>query len=41
VVDVRVVEHRFGRNATDIQACSTKGPTLLYTYNLGENKFMD
>jgi hypothetical protein len=35
VVDVRIVEHGFGRYAPDVQACSTKGPTLLYTCSLG------
>lgn len=36
VVDVRVVEHGFGRYAPDIQAGSTKCPTLLYTCSLGD-----
>ena len=40
VVDVGVVEHGFGGNATDVQARPAKGPTLLYTSSLGRNKAM-
>jgi hypothetical protein len=29
LVDVRVVEHGFGGNTTDVQARPAKGPTLL------------
>jgi hypothetical protein len=38
VVDVRVVEHDFGGNTTNVQARPAKGPTLLYTCGLGKNK---
>jgi hypothetical protein len=41
VVDMRVVEHGFGGNTTDVQARPTKGPALLYTCGLGNNEAME
>jgi hypothetical protein len=41
VVDMRVVEHGFRGNATDVQARPTKGPTLLYTCSLANNEAME
>ena len=38
VVDVRVVEHRFRRNAANIQTRSTEGPALLYACSLRESE---
>jgi hypothetical protein len=36
VVDVRVVQHGFGGNASDVQASPAEGSTLLYTRGLIE-----
>jgi len=38
VVDVRVVQHGFGRDTSDVQARPAKGTTLLYTRGLREEK---
>jgi hypothetical protein len=37
VVDVRVIQHGFGGNASDVQASPTKGATLLDTRGLRGN----
>jgi len=34
MVDVRVVQHGFGWNTSDVQARPTEGTTLLYTRGL-------
>lgn len=38
MVDVRVVQHGFGRNTSHVQACPAEGTTLLYTRGLKEKK---
>ena len=38
MVDVRVVQHGFGWNTSDVQARPAEGTTLLYTRGLREKK---
>jgi len=38
MVNVRVVQHGFGRNTSDVQARPAEGPALLYTRGLREKK---
>jgi hypothetical protein len=38
MVNVRVVQHGFRRNASDVQARPAEGTTLLYTRGLRQKK---
>lgn len=38
VVDVRVVQHGFGRDTSDVQARPAEGTTLLYARGLREKQ---